>query len=183
MKHLKYLIALLLILSFSGCTDPEPPRTNEQSVEYPQSELYNSTIILTAKGVKNTELNAEYIAKYKDKKETFTRGIDAVFYNEEGEKISDLVADSGWVNEETQMMEVLGNVVVVNDEGVKLETESLRWDPQIDKIVTDDFVKITTEDGDILTGYGLQTDQRLRKFKILKNVQGKIEKLPEEELE
>ena len=69
----------------SACTSPEPPPTNESTEEYPQSELYNSTIILTAEGVKNAEVKANYIAKYKDRNETFTRDIDAEIYNEEGE--------------------------------------------------------------------------------------------------
>jgi len=102
-------------------------------------------------------------------------------YDKKGNHTSVLVADSGLIRERKQKLEALGNVVVTTDEGVKLETESLRWDPEGAKIVTDDFVTIT-KDKDVITGYGLEADQELKHFKIKKNVKGQIKELPDEEL-
>jgi len=77
-------------------------------------------------------------------------------------------------------VEALGNVVVTTEEGIKLETASLRWDPQKRKIVTDDFVKITKKK-DVITGYGLEADEELKHFVIKKSVKGKITEIPEED--
>ncbi|MBD3233057.1 MAG: LPS export ABC transporter periplasmic protein LptC [candidate division Zixibacteria bacterium] len=178
---------LFLILSFvvffaTNCAETDKPPEGNNETEMPESELYNATIVFTAKGVRNTVIRAEYIAKYSDKQETFGKGIHADFYGEDGEHTSDVVADSGWFDEDGQKMEVMGDVVVINEDGTKLETESLRWDPSTDKIVTDDFVKVT-RGKDILTGYGLRTDQKMENIEILRNVKGTVKDIPEDELE
>jgi LPS export ABC transporter protein LptC len=91
------------------------------------------------------------------------------------------VADSGRIQEKKQKFEALGDVVVTTDEGIKLQTESLRWDPQVNKIVTDDFVTIT-KDQNVITGYGLEADQQLKHLIIKKQVKGKISDVSEEGL-
>lgn len=53
--------------------------------------------------------------------------------------------------------------------------------PEKAKIVTDDFVTIT-KDQNVITGYGLEADQQLKHFIIKKQVKGKIEELPEEDI-
>jgi hypothetical protein len=47
--------------------------------------------------------------------------------------------------------------------------------------VTNDFVKITKKT-DVITGYGLETDEELKHFVIKRNVKGKITEIPEEGL-
>ncbi|MCP4632304.1 MAG: LPS export ABC transporter periplasmic protein LptC [candidate division Zixibacteria bacterium] len=173
---------LVIVLVINGCANTDQQPINNTNKEFPESEVHDATIIFTVKGVRNTVVLADYIAKYSGKKETFARNIKSDFYDEDGMHTSYLVADSGWIEEEPQSMEVLGNVMVVNEEGIKLETESLRWDPNLNKIITDDFVKIT-RGNDILTGYGLQTDQNLHDIEILKDVKGQIEDIPEEDID
>ena len=103
------------------------------------------------------------------------------FYDKEGKLTTVLVADSGVIRERKRKFEALGNVVVTTDEGIKLETQSLRWDPESAKIVTDDFVTIT-KDKDVITGYGLEADQELKHFVIKRRVRGEIKELPQEDL-
>ena len=87
------------------------------------------------------------------------------------------------IKEKTKELWVSGEVVVVTDEGVKLETETLRWDPNIDRIITDDFVRVTRKE-DVLTGYGMEADQELRNIKIKREVKGILRDVPSrEELE
>ncbi|MFQ5868406.1 MAG: LPS export ABC transporter periplasmic protein LptC, partial [Candidatus Zixiibacteriota bacterium] len=100
-----------------------------------------------------------------------------------GEHSSVLTSRSGIIREKSKELWVSGEVVVISDEGVKLETETLRWDPNIDRIITDDFVKVTREK-DILTGYGLEADQELKNIKIKREVKGVLREAPSrEELE
>ena len=121
------------------------------------------------------------MVKYEKKDLTHARGVHVDFFDKEGKHTSIMDADSGVIKERRQEFEALGNVVVVSDGGVKLETESLRWDPQKQRVVTDDFVKITKE-GDVVYGYGLEADQKLENLKIKKKVKGRIKKVPEDEL-
>jgi len=180
-RSVVYILTILVFI-ISGCGTENKHPIENTSIKHPETELKDATIVLTDKGIRNAVVRAAYIAKYSDTKETFARELDADFYDDNGIHTSNLVSDSGWINEEDQNMEVLGHVVVVNSDGVKLETESLTWDQSINRVVTDDFVKIT-RGNDILTGYGLITDQRMESIKILKDVKGKIEEVPEDELE
>jgi len=171
---------MLSIGVFLSCAKTEKTPAGNSESDIPESELHNSTMVFTVKGIRNTIVKTSYIAKYSEKKESFGRDIRADFFDENGIHTSDMVADSGWFDEKNQKMEVMGNVVVVNEDGTKLETESLRWDPNIDKIVTDDFVKITRGE-DILTGYGLRTNQKMSNIQILRDVKGVVKDVPEDE--
>jgi LPS export ABC transporter protein LptC len=65
---------------------------------------------------------------------------------------------------------VRGDVVVTSEEeGTTLKTESLRWDANRKKIVTDDLVR-QERTNTIITGQGLEADPDLEKVVIKKNV-------------
>ncbi len=149
--------------------------------ELPDQVVEKAEIVFTEDGVRSTLIKADYIVKYERKDLTQAKGVHVDFFDREGEHTSVMDADSGIIKERRQQLEALGNVVVVSDEGIKLETESLKWDPHKQRVVTDDFVRLTKE-GDIIYGYGLEADQQLKNFKIKKKVKGKIEKIPEDGL-
>ncbi len=63
--------------------------------------------------------------------------------------------------------ELKDSVVVINENGDKLETEVLFWDQTKDLIYSDRFVRFTNED-QIIMGTGFESDPHLRKRKIRK---------------
>lgn len=180
--HLAVLCLLISLLVF-GCQTNSPPEVEKAEVRLPDSELEEATIIFTIQGVRRMLLKADYIARYEKEDSTTARVVHADFYDEEGKHSSVLTSDFGVIKENSKELWVSGEVVVISDEGVKLETETLRWDPNIDRILTDDFVKVTREE-DILTGYGLEADQELKNIKIKREVKGVLREAPSrEELE
>ena len=95
-------------------------------------------------------------------------------FDSSGRAVSDLIGDSGIVREEKGLFEIYGNVVAQSmDRNTQLETDYLKWNPQINKIQTDAFVKIT-KGNDVITGWGLETDRRLSRVKILRQVSGTV---------
>ncbi len=179
---MKITLAKILLYSsctlFLSCSTEEPKLPQVTAQDTPDQILENSTIILTVGGIKSTVIKASTLVKYEKKDLTLARVIQADFFDKEGKHTSVLTADSGFIHEQRQDMEVLGRVLVITDDGLRLETTSLRWDPKINKVVTDDFVKITKKN-DIITGYGLESDAELRNIKIKRNVKGKLEELSE----
>jgi LPS export ABC transporter protein LptC len=143
--------------------------------------MENTTITFTEEGVKSAAIYAQHLAVYEKLDLKKAKGVRVDFYDQEGNHTSVLIADSGLIQEKRQNLEALGNVVVTTEEGITLETVSLRWDPQKRKIVSDDFVKITKKK-DVITGYGLEADEELKHFVIKKSVKGKITEIPEEDL-
>lgn len=173
------IIALILLL-FSACGKDES-NAPSLSGNVPDQVMENSTITFSEQGIRSAVIWAKYVDVYERLDLKRAKQVRVDFYDKEGKHTSVLVADSGMIQEKKRKFEALGDVVVTTEEGIKLATQTLRWDPQITKIVTDDFVTIT-RGKDVITGYGLEADQELKHFVIKKQVKGKITEIPEEDI-
>ncbi len=178
-NRIGYILILFLLL-FCACSR-EKSQTPAPQGNVPDQVMENSTITFSEEGIRSTVIWAKYIEVYEKLDIKKAKQVRADFYDREGNHTSVLVADSGRIQERKRKFEALGDVVVTTDEGIKLQTQSLRWDPGINKIVTDDFVTIT-KDRNVITGYGLEADQQLKHLIIKKQVQGKITDISEEGL-
>jgi LPS export ABC transporter protein LptC len=179
-KNLLISLGTVISLLILGC-GKEEPKAPKSPLDVPDQVMENTTITFTEQGVRSALIRAKYLAVYEELDLKKAKGVRVDFYDREGNHTSVLVADSGLIQEKRQNVEALGNVVVTTEEGIKLETQSLEWNPQKRKIVTNDFVKITKKT-DVITGYGLEADEELKHFVIKKSVKGKITEIPEEGL-
>ena len=174
------MTAFLVLLLISACSKEES-KAPAISGNVPDQVIENSTITFTEEGIRSAVIWAKYVEVYEKLDFKKAKQVRADFYDKEGIHTSFLVADSGTIQERKRKFEASGNVVVTTDEGIKLVTQTLRWDPEKAKIVTDDFVTIT-RGKDVITGYGLEADQQLKHFIIKKQVKGKITEIPEKDL-
>ena len=94
-------------------------------------------------------------------------GVHLDFFDEKGNHSSVLTSRSGKVDQATNNLEAIGNVVVVSDSGVVVETERLFWDNARQLIHSEDFVKITSPK-ERLQGHGFESDQSLRNYKVFR---------------
>lgn len=138
-------------------------------------------MILTSAGFREAVIYAETLMVFEKEDSTLAKGVRIDFYDEKGKYQSTLTAQNGLVRQKLQKFAVWGNVVVVNDSS-RLETESLYWNPKSKLITTDDFVRLE-RNGDVVTGYGLEADNRLQSVRILRDVKGKVINLPQTEEE
>ena len=72
-------------------------------------------------------------------------------------------------------MTVHGNVLVVSSEHGRLETDSLRWVEQENRITTGAAVRVSTE-RDVVTGVGFEADPNLEEWRILCDVEGRFDR-------
>lgn len=162
----------------AGCTERTPGDNSGQSDEpprlIPDQILYQSNILLSERGVKKVLIESDYLEKYASKDSTIMAGIEATFFDSLGQITSTLVSDSGIIRENSKRLEVWGNVKVVSNNGVTLEADSLFWDHERDSVTTESFVRITHR-GNVQTGYGLQSDNSLTNFRIMREVKGELE--------
>jgi LPS export ABC transporter protein LptC len=178
-QKLKQLFTLFLVgvLSFAGCSSKEKVSSDSNSTEHdglvPDSELRGATIYLYEKEKVTTEVHAERLLKFEAKDSTMAYMLDIDFFDSTGHLTTELVADSGVIRESSNQLHVYGNVVVVTDDRSRLETEYLFWNTNTDKIQTDAYVKITKKD-DVITGWGMETDPKLSRIKILNRVSGTV---------
>jgi LPS export ABC transporter protein LptC len=178
-NQIKFIL-IFLLLFFSAC-GKEESKSPAPRLNAPDQVMENSTITFSDKGINSAVIWAKYIEVYEKLDVKKAKQVRIDFYDKDGIHTSVLVADSGRIQERKHKFEALGNVVVTTDEGIKLSTQSLRWDPDINKIVTDDFVTITKSQN-VITGYGLEADQQLNHIIIKKQVKGKITDISEERL-
>jgi LPS export ABC transporter protein LptC len=178
---MKLILAIFAALMLTLSCSQDKTGSTVQPEGMPDQILENSVVIFTVNGIRSTVVKAKYIEKYLAQDLTKAVGLNVDFFDREGKHTTVLVADSGDIQEKKQLLSVHGEVVVTTDRGVKLETKTLRWDPNSAKIVTDDFVKITRGQ-DVVTGQGMESDQELKNIKIKKNVSGEIESITREEM-
>lgn len=173
MKSITAIFISIALLSFWACSIPseEPSSPKSDLEELPDQESWYSTIIITRDGRRMAEVWAGYIATYDKKNETILKdSIHVDFYNQEGQHNSVLTAQEGIVYNQSNNMKAVGNVVVVSDSGVVLETEELKWDNPRQKIISDVPVIFTTET-EKLIGDSFISDPDLKNYEI-KNARG-----------
>jgi LPS export ABC transporter protein LptC len=140
------------------------PIETADSVRIIYSDSARLKVILDAKHLERFVGTDPYIE--------MTGGVHVRFYNNMGTVESELSSNYAISHENSDVMEAKENVVVVNRKGETLNTEHLIWEKKTEKIRTDEFVKITTED-EVIFGHGLESNQDFTKYRI-KNIKGTI---------
>ncbi len=106
--------------------------------------------------------------------------LDVNVLDTAGKVTTNIVGDSGEFHENNEMANIYGNVVVVTEDSAKLETDYLWYDSFTKRIKTDAFVRIT-RGKDVVTGWGLDADNKLTRIKILNKVSGQLNNVEEAE--
>lgn len=110
--------------------------------------------------------------RFDDEALEFNDGLRVYFYNEQKEIESKLRANYGKIYDNQNEILVRDDVVVVNVEGEKLNSEELIWKKKDSRIYSDKFVKITTAE-EIIYGTGFESNQDFTDYTI-KNISGII---------
>ncbi|MGC6469821.1 MAG: LPS export ABC transporter periplasmic protein LptC [Flavobacteriales bacterium] len=128
------------------------------------SDSANIRVLLNAKEMNRYSSDTNYIE--------FKNGLKVQFFDDHGKKESELSSDYAIIDEENNIMKAQHNVIVRNIDGNILESETLSWDQENEKIYTNDFVKITTKK-EVILGHGFESNQYFSKYSI-KKIKGTI---------
>jgi LPS export ABC transporter protein LptC len=170
----KILLRLRIIISFFALTFSFACKSdNQQAVappgEVPDQQGWNSKMTATVNGRVSAIIQYGHMERYANQRVVrFDGGVEVDFYNAEGKHSSNVKSERGTLYEPNHDVEAIEDVVVVSDSGMTLRSERLRWDQQLQKIVTTDFVVITTAERDTLWGHGFESDQALKNWSILR---------------
>jgi len=85
--------------------------------------------------------------------------------------------DEGDVLQKTKDLEVRRNVVLVSNDGLRLETSVLRWQASTKRLWTDAPVRIT-RDGTVIEGSGLAVDMTRQTAEVKGRVRAQFTKFP-----
>jgi len=165
---------LLLVLGLGACgSEPAEQQTPSGEVA-PQQVLQGMRLRQSEGGKSRWLLVADSALAYGENEPTRLWGVHVDFFGAQAESVrSVLTAREGDVDPRTQALVARGNVVVATREGRRLETEELRWDPRLKKVVSDRFVRLI-KGRSVITGTGIQADPDLGDYEIRAPVEGEL---------
>ena len=168
-----HILAVFAVAAIAGCQSRTAPKPSGADLRFPDQEARDFTLTETSEGKKNWTLWASYAAMYNDRNLVDARSIRIEFFDSKGKRYSTLTADQGLVDQRTNNLDAVGRVRIVTETGVHMETDSLRWMNNTQKIVSDAFVKVTRNQ-DVVTGYGFESDPNLDHFHLKREVRAEV---------
>jgi LPS export ABC transporter protein LptC len=163
-------ISALIFLSMImiSCENKIPVIPKSDLLTLPSLTGRNIKTVFTDSGRVQIIMISPLIEKY-DKADPpyieFRSGIRVVLFNNQKDSVTVVSKYAKCTN--NNLWELRDSVVVINESNEKLETELLFWNQEKDRIYTDRFVKMTSED-QISVGIGFESDSHLNKRRIFK---------------
>jgi LPS export ABC transporter protein LptC len=169
------LIALLAFGAFAGCTQKRSVGPGPTTGELPDQEVTDFAITETDAGNVDWKLYARDAATYSVRNLIVAHQVRIDFFDDKGKQSSELVARQGEINQRTRNMTARGNVVLQTTEGTRLSSEVLLFLNKEQKVMVpiDQLVRVE-RGGDVLTGYGFESDPNLRHFEFKRRVQAVV---------
>ena len=166
------LIALLAWMLGESKPQPNAPESVLLGENSPDSIIEKLHLISTIQGQKRWEMFADSARLYQNQKQAYADNVYCQYYK--GDRIvSTLTAEKAVINTETNATEAEGHVELIVENGSKLETDKLNWDPDKDEIRTDSSVHVFKGSDDI-TATGLAADTQLNNVRFMRNVHTQV---------
>ena len=154
---------MLIISCSKRATENLPSRKG-----LPDQESWGVNIILTDQGLIRAKIRAGHLEKHNEKEFILLdSNVTVDFFDMSEQHTSVLKSKRAEVNQRSNDMRAIGNVVAVSDSGISLFSETLVWDSKNEKLRTKDEIMITTLDQDTLYGIGFESDSDLKNWEII----------------
>ncbi|UJH89835.1 LPS export ABC transporter periplasmic protein LptC [Antarcticibacterium sp. 1MA-6-2] len=99
----------------------------------------------------------------------FPNGVEVEFFDEERRK-NTVTADYGIIYDETDLIDLQGNVVLVTSDSTRLEADQLYWDQNLGWVFTDRANTISFASGARNRGQGFDSDLNFTNFRSRTNI-------------
>jgi LPS export ABC transporter protein LptC len=168
MKRYHYVILLISTLMFSqvffsGC-GRKSIEVVQETETVPDQAIEQFTATETQSGKVHWILESVYAQIIESRKEAALKAPVIKFFTA-GKYTSTLKAEKGHVNMDTFAIYTEGNCLLDTAKGESLKTTNLRYLPDTQKIVTDEYVTLV-KDGSVVNGKGLEATPDLETITI-----------------
>jgi LPS export ABC transporter protein LptC len=125
--------------------------------------VYHQT---TSDGVVTAKLLSDTVYMFQDSAVLHLRGVDLELFDANGQKTAHLTSRQGRLNQNTNSMVAIGNVVlIVVADGQRIESEELHYDPPSRRIWSEVTTRRTVN-GQIMTADGFSADDQFRNVQM-----------------
>ena len=177
MRRISAFIVAVAAITASACQDTgaTPPVAARANPDTADQTLFCVRLVMADHGVQRALMEADTGFTYEDNSRFELRVVRSTFYTETGLKDAKLTSREGTYNVRSGNMEARGNVVVISEDGRRLDTPQLKFDPGRNEI-SGDSAFVLTRPEDELSGIGFITDPNLTRIRVLANAHGKTKK-------
>jgi len=166
LKILKNVFSAFAVMLFFSCDDGSSTlKQINQFIENPVGIAYDIHMTYTdsakVKAILTAPLNLDYTHlsfKYSE----FPEGLKIIFYNNNNDE-NTVVADYGILYNQTKIVDLQGNVVLLSDDGSRLETSQMYWDSEKEWLFTEQPFTFKNIDYD-MAAIRLDTNKEFSKF-------------------
>jgi LPS export ABC transporter protein LptC len=159
-------------LAAAACRDggrvPTTVNHTDAALDSADQVMFTIATVITDRGLMRAQLRADTALFFDDNQRIELRGVTTTFFDATGKRTSVLTSREGTYNTRQQETEARKDVVVVSDDGRRLETQQLKYHAGRDEISSDSAF-VLTEPGRRLTGIGFISDPDMRNVRVLKN--------------
>ena len=175
-SRLPTLIAALAVVAhgLTGCGGSPQVSSGPDAGELPDQEVTDFVATETDEGLVQWKMYARSAATFRARNTIVARSLRIDFYDDKGKRSSTLTADTGEMNDVTHDMTARGHVAIQATEGTRMTTDLLHFLNKQQRIVTDSFVRVD-RGGDVLTGYGFESDPDLKNFQFKRQVRATVQ--------
>jgi LPS export ABC transporter protein LptC len=165
-KFLKKGFSVLAVTLFFSCDDgssilKQINQFNENPVGIAYDIRMTYTDSANVKAILTAPINLDYTHlsfKYSE----FPEGLKIIFYNDNNEE-NTVVADYGILYNQTRIVDLQGNVVLLSNSGSRLETSQMYWDSEKEWLFTEQPFTFKSENED-MAATRLDTNKEFSKF-------------------
>ena len=172
-RLLALALACTLLGGVLGCGSSPRMSSVPDTGELPDQEVSDFQATETDQGAPQWKMYARSAATYRARNLVIARGLRIDFFDDKGARSSTLTSREGEMNDMTHDMTARGDVVIQTTEGTRMTTDQLQFRNKIQRIQTDSFVRVERR-GDVLTGYGFESDPQLKDFQFKRQVKATV---------
>jgi len=167
---------VLIALLYWGLNQSKPkPSSSEvftQGENSPDAVIEKFHLVSTVQGQKRWSMDADIARFYQTQKIAYADVIYAQYFKKD-KLISTLTSDKATINTESNATQAEGHVELIVENGSKLETDKLNWEPETDLIKTESRVHVYKGMDDI-TAVGLVADTQLNNIRFMRDVHTQV---------
>jgi LPS export ABC transporter protein LptC len=166
-------LGVALTTAVVACGDSQGPPVTQQSLLPDSAEQmgFGVNFNLTDDGVRKAAVRADTLLMYEQGTREELRIVTARFFTPEGEQQAVLTSNEASHSNRLGTMEARGNVLVVANDGKRLESPHLKYDPNRNEIASDSAFTLTEQDGRVTKGVGFVSNPDMTNMRILAGAQ------------